>query len=424
MNTENRLDWTSRRHDLVVWGATGFVGRLVAEYLHARFGVGGKLRWAIGGRSREKLEALRRELGADADSLPIVTGDAQNMDDMGALAASTRVVCATVGPYSRFGTTLVDACAYHGTDYCDLCGEVPWMRRMIDSFESTARKNGARIVHCCGFDAIPSDLGVYFLQKTAQERGREPCPEVHFRLKAAKGSFSGGTVASLLTVLEEARDNPHTARLLADPYALNPIGERHGQDGRDRRGIAFDADLDAWIAPFVMAGINTRVVRRSNALMNYAYGEDFRYDEAVVAGNRLKALATAAGQSALLAAAGPRPLRNLLERFVLPKSGEGPSREERERGFFDVRLIGKYSDGATVRVKVTGDRDPGYGATCKMLAESALCLLQDDAAVATTGGFWTPASALGEPLVRRLQEYAGLCFQLDDARPRDTATHA
>ena len=400
----------------MVWGATSFVGRLVAEYLYARHGVGKTLRWAIGGRNRDQLERLRHHLGADAANLPIVIGDAQDADAMQRLAASTRVVCTTVGPYSRFGSALVAACARLGTDYCDLCGEVPWLRQMLDEHESAARASGARIVHCCGFDSIPSDLGVYFLQQTVRERGREPCPTVHFRLWAARGGFSGGTATSLLAVLETASTDPDTAQVLADPYALNPIGERHGPDGRDRRGIGFDSDLDAWIAPFVMAAINTRVVRRSNALLDHAYGEDFRYDEATVAGGRLKALAIAAAQAGLLGAASLKPLRALLARYALPRPGEGPSRAQRERGFFDVRLIGKYPDGATVRVRVSGNRDPGYGATCRMLGESALCLLQDTAEVATTGGFWTPAT-LGRPLLQRLQQHAGLRFELDNTNP-------
>lgn len=401
-----------RRYHLVVWGASGFVGRLVVEYLHARLGVGGEIRWAIGGRNREKLEALRGTLGADGAALPIITGDARDLDQMGDLAASTQVVCATVGPYSQLGTTLVDACAYHGTDYCDLSGELPWIRRMIDSFETTAQSNGARIVHCCGFDAIPSDLGVYFLQKAVAKRGREPCPTVHFRLKAARGGFSGGTVASMLAVLKAAREDPYLARLIGDPYALNPIGQRHGPDGKDLRGIAFDPDLGAWIAPFMMAGINTRVVRRGNALLGYPYGEAFRYDEAVLAGSRIKALGIAAILAALMAAAGLPPLRALLERYVLPKPGEGPDAARRERGFFDIRLLGKYPDGATVRVRVTGNRDPGYGSTAKMLGESALCLLEDVPQL--TGGFWTPASAMGEALLARLQTHAGLGFELMD----------
>lgn len=411
----NANDKSERRHDVVVWGASGFTGSLVAEYLNERYGTAGELNWAIAGRDRDKLEALSEQL--DAAKLPLLTGDSHDRASLDKLVRQTRVVCTTVGPYARYGSELVEACAEHGTDYCDLSGEVPWMRRMIDAHESRAQESGARIVHCCGFDSIPSDMGVMFLQREAKRRHGAHATEIKFRLRAAKGGPSGGTVASLLNVIEEARADPSAARVLVDPYGLNPDGERSGPDRRDLAGIAYDSDLGAWIAPFVMAGINTRVVRRSNALLDYPYGRDFRYEEAMIAGRglsgRLKALAAAGGTGALMAGAALAPTRALLERFVLPKPGQGPSQKQRETGYFNIILIGKLADGTLLRARITGDRDPGYGSTSKMLGESAVCLAKDVAKADVTGGFWTPASALGEPLLERLQRNAGLSFQIE-----------
>lgn len=403
-------------------GATGFTGRLVAGFLLRRYGPPGReLRWALSGRSREKLQRVREELAREtgveeARDLPLHIADAADPEALGTLAGSTRVVCTTVGPYAMYGSALVAACADAGTHYCDLSGELPWMRRMIDAHEGRARATGARIVHSCGFDSIPSDLGVRFVQEAMRERYGVVSPHVKLRVKSLRGGVSGGTAASMLHLVEEARADAAVARLVADPYALNPEGERAGPDGPDPRAPAWDPDFRSWSAPFVMSVVNTRVVRRTHALGGFPYGRDFRYDEALLTGpgplGWARAVGVAAGTGGLALAASVGPLRGVLAR-ILPAPGEGPSAEARRKGGFDLRLHARSPDdpARSLRARVTGDRDPGYGSTAKMLAESAVCLAAD--ALAVGGGFWTPAAAMGDALRARLESHAGLSFALE-----------
>lgn len=403
-----------REFDLVVWGATGFTGRLVAEYLLGRYGAGSDLRWALGGRSPAKLDALRAALGAEA--IPVVVGDSDDEASLASLAERTSVVCTTVGPYAKYGSKLVAACAGRGTHYCDLTGEVQWMRRMIDAHQKEAEASGARIVHTCGFDSIPSDVGTFFLQREMRALHGKPASHVKYRVEAFRGGFSGGTAASLLNMLEEGGRDPGVRRILADPYALAPAGEPRGPDGPDPAAPFYDRDFEQWAGPFLMAGINTRVVRRTNALLGHPWGRDFRYDEATLTGpgptGWLKAAGLAAGLGAGLGLGAIGPLRRTLARF-LPAPGEGPSAEMREKGFFELALFGRLrSGGPVLRARVRGDRDPGYGSTAKMLGESAVCLARD--ALATGGGFWTPASCMGEPLLARLRAHAGVTFTLNN----------
>ena len=404
-------------HDIVVFGATSFVGQILCRYLVGRFGVGGALRWAIAGRSQGKLEALRESLGADAVGLPILVADAADDTALRALCASTRVVVSTVGPYALYGEPLVKACAESGTDYCDLTGEVQWIRRMLERYEAAARQSGARIVHCCGFDSIPSDMGVWFLQREAQARFGAPCTRVKMRVRAMRGGFSGGTVASLMNVVKEAGRDPALRRELANPYSLCPKGHPTKARQPQVKSATFDSDFDAWTAPFVMAAINTRIVQRSNALSGLRYGKTFVYDEAVLTGRglsgRLKASAMGAGLGGFLVAAALPPSRWALERFVVPKPGEGPTPQAQEKGFFDLRFHGSTARGQTLRAKLTGDRDPGYGSTAKMLGEAAACLASDVPREAE-GGFWTPSTLMGEALHARLVAHAGLEFSLLD----------
>lgn len=394
-----------RKYDLIVWGASGFTGKLVTEHLLDRYGTDGDLRWAIAGRNRAKLETIT--------GLPIIIADAHDTESMQQLARDTKVVLTTVGPYAKYGTPLVEACAANGTDYCDLTGEVQWMRAMIDRFQSEAEKSGARIVHSCGFDSIPSDIGVWFLQREARQRHGEPCVEVKLFVAAVRGGASGGTVASVLNIFEEARRDPTTARVLADPYSLNPAGERTGPDGKDQTGIEFDGSVDGWTSPWLMSSINTRVVRRTNALLDYRYGRDFRYSEAMLMGRGpagwAKSAALTAGLGGFMLAAGFDLSRSLVKR-IAPDPGQGPNKEKREAGFFKLLLVGKLADGSIMRARVTGDRDPGYGSTSKMIAESGVCLAKDDLPV--KGGFWTPASGMGDALLKRLVDNAGLGFDL------------
>ena len=405
---------TDRDFDVVVWGATGFTGSLVAEYLLSEYGVGGSIRWAIAGRSEAKLETLRHALGPEAVALPSIVADSFDEQKLAAMAAKTRVVITTVGPYAKYGSPLVAACVEQGTHYCDLAGEAQWIRQMIDQHHDAAVESGTRIVHCCGFDSVPMDIGVWFLQQEAMRLHGSYCSSIQMLVKATRGGPSGGTMASVLNLIKEARANRDVARVLVDPYGLNPVDERHGTDKPDQRNVRFEEVADTWTAPFVMAGINTKVVRRSQALLGHPYGRAFRYREAVMMGKGaqawLKASAMTAGLGGFMGMASFGFTRGLLERFVVPKPGEGPNLEQRENGFFDLRQFGTLPDGTIIRSRITGDRDPGYGSTSKMLSECGVCLASND--LETGGGVLTPAAAMGDTLLKRLQENAGLAFEV------------
>jgi len=383
----------AREFSTIVYGATGFTGRLVAEYLAERYPA---LNWAMAGRSQAKLEQVRAEIGAPA-TIPLVTADAADPASLAAMVQRTDVVITTIGPYQLYGTPLVAACAAHGTAYVDLCGEPGWMREMIDAHDAQAKQSGARIVFSCGFDSIPFDLGVQQLQKLCTERFGAPAPRIKGRVRSMQGGFSGGTAASLKATLAAAARNPSLIKLLASPFALTP-----GFEGPDQpNGLLphYDTALGAWVAPFIMAPINTKNVHRTNALLGTPYGRDFRYDEMMVApglGELGKAAAEAIAKANPLGGEGG------------PKPGEGPSKQERENGFYDILFIAEYPDGRTARLSVKGDRDPGYGSTSKMIAESALCLVED--VLGKGGGVWTPGAIMGDPLVRRLEAKAGLTF--------------
>lgn len=406
-----------REFDIIVWGASGFTGRLVAEYLIQRYGVGGDLRWAMAGRNLTKLEAVRAELGAT--ELPIILADSNDDASLDAMVSRTRVMCTTVGPYASYGSRLVAACAARGSHYCDLTGEVHWMRRMIDAHDAEAQASGARIVHTCGFDSIPSDLGVLRVQREMFARHGVRAAAVKYRITEFKGAFSGGTVASMLNMMAESEIDPEIQDLLNDPYGLNPEAERRGLDAPERVLPEYDVDFAAWTTPFVMAAINTRVVRRSNVLLGYAYGREFRYDEAMLMPRGLRgfpaAAAVSVGSSLFNSAAGVSGLRSVLAK-LLPKPGEGPSRQTRESGMFDITLLGKHpvDAAADIRVRVRGDRDPGYGSTAKMLGESAVCLARDP--LDSPAGMSTPAAAMGDALIARLGDNAGVTFELDERR--------
>ena len=408
----------STEYDVVLMGATGFTGRLVAEHLLQRHGVGGGLRWALAGRNRARLQAVREQLGEAAAELPLLEADSHKRDSLDRLVARTRVVCTTVGPYALHGSDLVAACAEAGTAYCDLSGEVPWMRQMLDAHAETAARSGARIVHCCGFDSIPSDLGVHVLQQQAMQRFGAPAERVRMRVKAARGGLSGGTYASMLNIVEQSRRDQAIARVLKNPYALCPPDAREGVRQPYVAGPAYDPELQAWLAPFIMAAINTRIVHRSNALSEFAYGRDFRYDEAIMTGKgwkgRARAIGVSTGMGGFALASSLAPTRALMKRLFLPKPGEGPSAQQREAGFFSLILSGRTAAGERCDVQVKGDRDPGYGATSRMIGEVAAALARDTDADAVGGGFWTPATALGDPLVERLTAHAGMRFEAVD----------
>ncbi|HKK57673.1 saccharopine dehydrogenase family protein [Marinobacter sp.] len=404
---------TETTYDIVVFGATSFVGQILTDYLLQAYGAGKDLKWAVAGRSRSKLDALKTDLGEAAAGLPVIIADASDEAALQAMCDQTRVVISTVGPYALFGEPLVKVCAETGTDYCDLTGEVQWIRKMIEKYEDTARASGARIVHCCGFDSIPSDMGVWFLQQQAEGTFGVPCQDVRMRVKAAKGEFSGGTVASLVNAVKEAAADPALRKQMANPFSLSPAGHRSRARQPNLKGAEYDKELGVWLAPFVMSAINNRVVHRSNALQDARYGKEFTYDEAVMTGRglqgRLTAYAIIGALAGFLAASAFRPSRWVVEKFV-PKAGEGPSPEVQEKGYYDLRFVGKTEDGKTMRTKVVGKGDPGYGSTSRMLGEAGVCLAFDVAEM--PGGIWTPASLMGTHLFDRLTAKAGLSFEV------------
>jgi short subunit dehydrogenase-like uncharacterized protein len=390
------VEQLSRDFDLVVYGATGFTGALVAEYLNE---IKPQLRWAIAGRDSTKLEQLRTRFGRP--DLPIVIADANQPDTLEQLAAKSRVIISTVGPYAQYGTALVKACADHGTHYCDLTGEPQWMAAIYPEVNGRAQETGARIVHCCGFDSIPSDLSVYLAQKTFRERYGVYATTVSGRMGRSLGAASGGTIASMLLAVEQAASDTAIRRLLANPYSLYPEDLPAGPRVDEIKRATWDEQFNSWVGPFVMAAINTKVVNRSNALMGLPYSDQFRYDEAQLCKQRRQAVLLSLGSAAGMLAAALTPTRALL-RKVLPKPGEGPNAELREKGFFEFYAQAHHPEdpAASVRIKVSGRRDPGYGATSRMLAQSGLCLAEDDLTVG--GGVWTTASAMAEPLLQRL----------------------
>ncbi len=401
--------------DLVIFGASSFVGQILCQYLVDEYGVDGEVKWAAAGRSRSKLEVVRQRLGSAAAELPLLIADASDEAGLLALCEQTRVVISTVGPYALYGEPLVKACVSSGTDYCDLTGEVHWIRRMITRYQGQAQKSGARIVHSCGFDSIPSDMGVWHLQQQAQHLFHQPASTVRLRIKTLRGGISGGTMASMVNVIKAASKSQALRKDLANPYLICPANHHYSARQHNVTIPEFDPISKQWAGAFVMAGINTRVVHRSNALQDNAYGEHFKYDESLLLGKGIKGYARAAGLAATLGAffagAALPPSRYLMEHYLLPKPGEGPGPEARRKGCFDFRFIGTTDSGGVVETRVTGDRDPGYGATAKMLAEAGLSLAFD-VPRQKGGGFWTTATVFDQRFIERLTEKAGLRFDI------------
>ena len=391
----------SSKFDIVVYGATGFTGQLVAEYLATHYAGKDAPKWAMAGRSLDKLATVRDAIGAPADTALIVA-DASDPASLKAMVDQTRSVLSTVGPYQLYGSELVAACAASGTDYLDLCGEPLWMRQMIEAHEATAKSTGARIVFSCGFDSLPFELGVFCVQQEARKVFGAPASRVKGRVRVMKGTFSGGTAASMKANFVAAARDLSLVALLKNPFALTPGFEGPKQPPGNRP--LFDQELDSWTAPFVMATINTRNVHRSNALMGFSYGKDFVYDEMTLTGpgekgeEAAKRVAAAINAEKMGASSGPKP-------------GEGPSKEEQKNGRYDLLFVGLAPDGRQVRAAVKGDRDPGYGSTSKMISECAICLLRDTPEVAA--GVWTPGAAMGDKLIKRLVDHAGLSFEVE-----------
>jgi short subunit dehydrogenase-like uncharacterized protein len=384
--------------EIVMWGATGYTGRLVAEHLLATYGVGRDLAWAVAGRNREKLDAVCAEIGAPA-SLPRIVADAADPASLEAMAKRAQVVISTVGPYQLYGSPLTAACAAAGVDYVDLTGESHWIAAMIEAHEAAAKASGARLVFSCGFDSIPFDLGVWFAQQEARKRLGAYARRVRTRIRGLKGGLSGGTLASGMASQAAAQMDRAIGLLLADPFALTPGFS--GADQPDGDTAYEDEAAGGWVGPFMMAAINCKAVHRSNFLLGRPWGDDFQYDEM-----QMLAGPPGAGAAAGLGGFDFGP-------GGLPKPGEGPSRKARETGFYDILIIAESADGRSVRCAVKGDMDPGYGSTAKILGEAALCLARDVPRSLTAGGCWTPAAAMGGRLVRRLEANAGVTFAVE-----------
>jgi short subunit dehydrogenase-like uncharacterized protein len=380
---------TTAEFDLIVYGATGYTGRLVAQYLVRRQPTGDPLRWAMAGRSAAKLAQVRDSIGAPAGT-PLVVADSDDPAQLTAMVRRTRAVITTVGPYQLYGDRLVEACVAEGTDCLDLTGEPNWMARVIATQDEAARRSGARIVHSCGFDSIPFELGVFFCQETAKARLGGPVPRVKGRVRAVHGGLSGGTAASGIATRAAVAKDPSLRDLMVNPFALTP-----GFTGPEQPPAAapmHDDDVGAEVRPFMMAAINSKNIHRSNFLMGHPWGRDFKYDE-----------------MSIVTPGTPTDFEVML--VNPPKPGEGPSEAEREAGSFDILFIGIAADGRQVRVSVQGDRDPGYGSTAKMLAEAAICLVRDTPDL--RGGVWTPGAAMQQRLIDRLQSHAGLTFTVE-----------
>jgi short subunit dehydrogenase-like uncharacterized protein len=413
----------NREFDIVVFGATSFVGKILCNYLvneHTE----PNLTWAMAARSEAKLNSLKKSLGSGAEAIPLIIADSADEQAVRAMCERTELVISTVGPYALYGEVLVRMCCDLGTDYCDLTGEPQWISRMIARYEDAAKRSGARIVNCCGFDSIPSDLGVKFLQDHAQRHFGSYCDQIKLRVKALKGGASGGTIASGLNLYKEASTNPEIRREMRDPYSLCPSG--HSFAVRQHNvSVEYDEDFDAWAGPFIMASINTRIVLRSNALIEGYYDQNFKYDEAMLTGSGKKgekaAKKLAFGTKVSMFMMAFAPMRWLATRFFLPSPGEGPTPEQQLKGCYDLRLLGRTSRGERVRVKVTGDRDPGYGSTAKMLAQAGISLRRDVDKGEVGGGFWTPATVFNNKLITRLIDYAGMDFELESISQAMTA---
>ena len=389
---------STKKFDFVVYGATGFTGKLVVEYLVSNYGDDQTISWAMAGRSIEKLQSVKDDIGVNAD-IELIQVDSNDISSIDNLMSQTRCILTTVGPYQLYGNHIIAACASSGTDYVDLCGEPGWMYEKISQHKEEAKKSGARIVFSCGFDSIPFDLGVLFAQNEVIKRYGKPSSNIRGRVRVMDGEFSGGTAASMGATMASLKEKPELFEVLINPFSLCE-GYKGPEQAADSKPI-FDEKLDTWVAPFFMAPINTKNVHRSNALMNHSYGKDFCYNEMWVSGpgDEGKAVADA------MASVNPMGGKDG------PKPGEGPSRESRENGSYDVLFCADIAE-QSVHVSVKGDMDPGYGSTSKMITESAICLVKECEEL--VGGIYTPASSMGEKLIKRLEMSAGLTFKIEN----------
>ncbi|MCH7763180.1 MAG: saccharopine dehydrogenase NADP-binding domain-containing protein [Candidatus Marinimicrobia bacterium] len=393
-----------RDFQIIVWGATGFTGQLVVEYLHINYG--NQIRWAIAGRNLDKLRKLKDNLQLN-DSVECLVGDSFDVASLKAITSKSDVIISTVGPYMIYGKALVEACVETGTDYCDLTGEVPFVKNTIESIHEKAKENGVKIVHSCGYDSIPSDIGCWLLEEKSFELYNEPMQNVKLFVLGTKGKFSGGTIASMVNLLKNANDEK-SARIQSDPYALCQHVTDEMPHQRMQSFVWYDPRVDSFTAPFIMARYNSRIVFRSNDLLNYKYGRNFMYDEGIVIGKGMKGKLLGSlfmlGLGIFMKLMTMSFTRYILLKTVLPKPGEGPTKEERENGYFKMRLVGDDEEKERrITVTISNSNDPGYGSTAKMLAESALCLVLNKKSIPSRYGVLTPAVAFGHEIVNRLK---------------------
>ena len=383
------------KYDFVIYGATGFTGKLVVEYAIKQYNNNNEVSWAIAGRNNEKLEHVQEKynLPSNIGKIVVDSNDQNSIDEM---VSQTKCVLTTVGPYQLYGEKIVKTCISNGTDYVDLCGEPGFMHKIISECSAEAKETGARIVFSCGFDSIPFDLGVLFVQEAVMSKLNKYAPSVRGRVRAMNGEFSGGTAASMKATMAALQSDPELINILVNPHALCEGIQGVQQD--DDSKPTYDEELNTWVAPFFMAPINTKNIHRSNKLMNHIYGENFKYNEMWIQGPGEEGKAAAEFISTM------NPLGDA------PEPGDGPSRESRENGNYDVLFCADV-DGETIKASVSGDMDPGYGSTSKMIAESAVCLVKDCEDLA--GGIYTPAASMGKKLIKRLESNAGLTFKLE-----------
>ncbi len=402
----------TKEFDIIVFGATSFAGQIITKNLMDKYG-NDSIKWAIAGRNKAKLTEVKEKCGAQA--ITSIVCDAADESALTEMVKRTKVVLSTVGPFALYGEPLVKICAHEGTDYCDITGEVQWYKRMLEKYEAKAIETGARIVHCCGFDSIPSDMGVFFLQEEAKREFNEYCTSVKTRVANIRGGASGGTILSMFNIATEAAKDKEVRKAFKNPYYICPENHNYHVRQQSIRGAQFDDDFDAWLGPFIMEAVNSRVVHRSNALLGSRYSNEFEYNEASIMGKGNKGKKTAKKTSFMLKAfmimAATKPTQWILQRF-LPKAGSGPTPSQQKNGFYDLRYLGKTHSGKPLKAKVFGDADPGYGSTAKMVSEAAICLVETPQSI--SGGFWTPSSLFGQKLIDRLQKNAGLTFEIID----------
>lgn len=405
MNTE------TRKYDIILWGATSFVGKLIAEHMLNRFGCDGDVKWAIAGRNKSKLNSLIESLGLKSDSLDVYVGDCEDQDFLNDLASKTKVVITTVGPYIEYGEKLVRACAQNGTDYCDLTGEIPFVKQMLNKYHNIANQTGARIMHCCGVDSVPSDLGVYFTNKRSLQKFNEPVNRVKCFIKKFKGGFSGGTVASIRKNIEWAKKHKSEARQLANPYLICKNSDSFGKPRQPGNfAYYFNKHTGKWVSSFLMSGVNTKIVHASNELLHYPYSDSFLYDEKVMCKNKFKAMLNYYRLGFFIYVLSIKYLGDFVANVFLPKPGEGPSDEVREAGGYEYLFIGTTSSGNKIECNLKANKDPGYGSTAMIIPEVALLLAEDHETRKIKSGFVTPA-ILGDALIDRLAKYSQLKYE-------------